>query len=98
MYTLCYCQFVSYYTIILRRNQFIGESMNREKCILVGAAPIGNEKRELVDKMNTGQYETIAIDGGFHFFDAYNRIPDLWIGDMDSVQIGKETFRQCKKY
>ena len=48
--------------------------------------------------MNTGQYETIAIDGGFHFFDAYNRIPDLWIGDMDSVQIGKETFRQCKKY
>lgn len=53
--------------------------------ILVGPVNMGNEKEAIYHSGNENVLR-IAVDGGIAFFAAEGRIPDLWIGDMDSYE------------
>lgn len=55
-----------------------------KSAIIVGASPLGGEKEELKKQIQTGDYYTIAADGGIRFFIENNICPDIYIGDMDS--------------
>lgn len=60
--------------------------MEGKKAVLIGSAPLGTEEKYLVQLLTQPQdIIWIAVDGGIVFFAKHNRIPDYWIGDMDSA-------------
>lgn len=54
--------------------------------ILVGAAPLEEEKEELINMLSQSNAYRIAVDGGIAFFLQHGMRPDRWIGDMDSAK------------
>ena len=52
--------------------------------IIVGAAPLSDERQQLIELLNNNHHYVIAADGGIKFFLDENIMPDKWIGDMDS--------------
>lgn len=54
--------------------------------ILVGAAPLGEERIYLKKILAEAHTYSVAVDGGMDFFAEEGLQPDCWIGDMDSVQ------------
>lgn len=57
--------------------------------ILVGAAPLGEERgflEELLLGKKRRETIVIAVDGGMDFFWEEGILPDYWIGDMDSAK------------
>lgn len=69
--------------------------MEDKHCVIVGASRMGNEQRVLLQDLRRNNQFSIAVDGGFDFFDDMGVAPDLWIGDMDSVKIAKSAFERC---
>lgn len=56
--------------------------------ILVGAAPIEEERAKLTELLSKENVYTVAADGGIGFFIENHIEPDEWIGDMDSADAG----------
>lgn len=54
--------------------------------IIVGASPIGSEKKILFQLIEENEVYIIAADGGMKFLLENDIKPDLWMGDMDSVK------------
>lgn len=54
---------------------------NHKRAVFIGPVPMQSEK-ELLKTLSADLW--IAVDGGISYFAEINRIPDLWIGDMDS--------------
>ena len=52
--------------------------------LIVGAAPIKNEKSELLEYLNNPKVIKIAADGGINSYIEAGVMPDLFMGDMDS--------------
>jgi len=58
----------------------------RDKALLVGSSTLGNERTELVEKIKSKEYYTVAADAGIMCFTSCKKRPDYWLGDMDTCK------------
>lgn len=58
--------------------------VNRQKCMIIGAAPIKNNK--VFEEFPVKDYFVICADGGYMNAKKYNITPNLVVGDFDSLK------------